>query len=61
MLKTRVKKLYEKQEPQQPIIVLIEDEEPTEAQRLTMARAKDAGIEPLIINVIAASKKKGAK
>ncbi len=61
MLKNRVKKLNEKITPATPIIVLMEDAEPTEEQKQKMARAKMLGIEPHIIRVIKASEGKGCE
>ena len=53
--KKRIEKLSQEIEPQQPIFVLIGDQQLTEAQQLEAARAEAAGIKPHIIHIVKAS------
>ncbi len=51
-LKGRIDKLSKGQEPEQPIICLMEGELPNDEQRLKIARAEAAGIKPHIIQIV---------
>jgi len=51
-----MEKIRNKVKPSPPIIILFDDQEPTEKQLLEMAEAEAAGLQPLIVNLVAASK-----
>lgn len=55
-IRARLDKLSNKDKPAGPVFVLKQGQELTEEQRQEVARAKAAGIKPLIINVVKANK-----
>ncbi len=55
-LKGRIDKLSNKIKPLPPVFVLMPGQELTEGQKLEAARAEAAGVKPLIIEIVRASK-----
>ena len=55
-LETRLNKIKGKIKPQPAIIILKEGEEITQEQQAQLAKSKAAGLEPLVIRVVRASR-----